>query len=96
MTSTFTDRTVGVIGDFAYKAPCRVVATSSCNLTGTQTIDGVALAVNDRVLCTAQTPNTLNGIYSVQSGAWILAGDFQSSLLRQQVGQRPVVLCMPL
>lgn len=79
MTSSALDRVVGVIGDFAYKAPCRVVATSPVTTSGTQTIDGVALAVLDRVLVTGQADTTKNGIYTVDTGAWELAPDFLSS-----------------
>lgn len=79
MTSSALDRAVGVIGDFAYKAPCRVVAVTPITTTGTQTIDGVALAVLDRVLVTAQADTTKNGIYTVDTGAWQLAPDFLSS-----------------
>lgn len=79
MTSTVTDRLVGVVGDFAYKAPCRAAAVAPITASGTQTIDGVALAILDRVLVTAQSDSTLNGIYTVDSGPWELAPDFLSS-----------------
>lgn len=79
MASSVQDRIAGVIGDFAYKAPCRVVATTPIVTSGTQTIDGVALAVLDRVLVTGQADTTLNGIYTVDTGAWELAPDFLSS-----------------
>lgn len=79
MASSVQDRIAGVIGDFAYKAPCRVVATTPITTSGTQTIDGVALAVLDRVLVTGQADTTLNGIYTVDTGAWELAPDFLSS-----------------
>ena len=53
----------------------------SVNLTlsGTQTIDGVALAVGDRVLAKNQTTSANNGIYVVASGAWTRATDADSS-----------------
>lgn len=79
MTSTATDRLVGVIGDFAYKAPCRVVATAAITTSGLQTIDGVALAVLDRVLVTGQADTTKNAIYTADTGAWEVAPDFLSS-----------------
>ncbi len=53
------------------KTPVNAVATSNVtSLSGTQTIDGVALAVGQRVLLTAQTTASQNGPYVVQSGTW--------------------------
>jgi hypothetical protein len=52
------------------KDPVRVVATSNVALTGLQTIDGVVLSANDRVLLVAQTDPIQNGVYSAASGAW--------------------------
>lgn len=50
-----------------------VKAASTANiaaLSGTQTIDGVSLAVNDTILVKNQTTQSANGLYVVQSGAW--------------------------
>ena len=44
-------------------------------LIGTPTIQGVTLAVGDRVLVAAQTVGTANGIYVVAAGAWTRALD---------------------
>ena len=52
---------------------------TNLNLTGTQTIDGVALAVGDRVLAKNQTTSANNGIYVVAAGAWTRATDADSS-----------------
>lgn len=60
------------------KASVRAVTTANITLSGVQTIDGVALAVADRVLVRAQTTNTQNGIYVVASGAWTRAADFDA------------------
>ncbi|CAM5772043.1 hypothetical protein LMIY3S_03711 [Labrys miyagiensis] len=57
------------------KPSVRVVATSNITLSGTQTIDGVTVAVNDRVLVTAQTTASQNGVYVVAAGAWSRAVD---------------------
>ncbi|WP_051044724.1 hypothetical protein [Methylobacterium sp. B1] len=54
----------------ASKPPVRAVATSNLTLSGTQTVDGVALAVGDRVLAAAQSTASQNGVYIVSSGAW--------------------------
>ena len=45
------------------------------SLSGTPTIQSVTLRVNDRVLVSAQTTATDNGIYIVASGAWTRALD---------------------
>lgn len=44
-------------------------------LSGTQTIDGVAVVTGDRVLVNGQTAAQNNGIYVVATGAWSRAGD---------------------
>lgn len=49
--------------------------TGPITLSGAQTIDGVALAVGDRVLVKDQANNTQNGIYVVASGAWSRSTD---------------------
>lgn len=59
----------------SWKAPVRVVSVSNRALTGTGTIDGVAIVAGDRVLLTAQTAPAENGIYVVASGAWARATD---------------------
>lgn len=79
MTSTTLDQLDGVVGDFAYKAPCRVVSTTNIVLYGLQTIDGVALAAFDRVLVAGQSDTTLNGIYTASVTTWSLAPDFNSA-----------------
>lgn len=65
-------RTVSAKG---YKVAVRVVATSNIALNGLQTIDGVALAVGDRVLVTAQADGRANGIYVAGAGAWVRSAD---------------------
>ena len=52
------------------KASCRVATTANITLSGTQSIDGVAVVVGNRVLVKNQTSATQNGIYVVASGAW--------------------------
>lgn len=52
--------------------------TSNISLSGTQTIDGVAVGVGDRVLVKNQTDASENGIYVVGSGAWTRADDADS------------------
>jgi hypothetical protein len=56
-------------------ATVRAATTANITLSGTQTVDGVALSVADTVLVKAQTLPKNNGLYAVASGAWTrLAG----------------------
>jgi hypothetical protein len=73
------DRIVGLIGSLGMKPPCRVVTSSNITLSGTQTVDDVALAVNDRVLVRSQTDPVENGIYYVATAAWERAPDFDGT-----------------
>ena len=63
------------------KDSVRVATTANITLSGTQTIDTIALSVNDRVLVKNQSNAALNGIYTVQSGAWTRAADANASAL---------------
>src|ERR1700746_507987 len=58
------------------KTSVRALAAANITLSGTQTIDGVALASGDTVLCIAQTTGSQNGSYTVASGAWTRTPDF--------------------
>lgn len=57
------------------KANVRVATTGSITLSGTQTVDGVALVAGDRVLVKNQSTASQNGIYIVAAGAWSRATD---------------------
>lgn len=57
------------------KASVRAATTANITLSGTQTIDGVSLAINDRVLVKNQSTPAQNGIYIVAAGAWTRATD---------------------
>ncbi len=61
------------------KASVRVATTEPIMLLGTQTIDGVAVAVGDRVLVKNQTIASNNGIYVVAENGWSRATDANSS-----------------
>lgn len=60
------------------KASVRVATTGPITLSGTQTIDGVAVIAGDRVLVKDQTTASQNGIYVVAAGAWSRATDADS------------------
>jgi hypothetical protein len=66
------------VQSLAPKASCRVATTANITLSGTQTIDGIALSIGDRVLVKDQTTTNQNGIYVVASGAWTRATDADS------------------
>lgn len=57
------------------KASVRVATTANITLSGTQTIDGVALSAGDRVLVKNQSTASQNGIYVVAAGSWSRATD---------------------
>jgi hypothetical protein len=57
------------------KQSVRAATTTNITLSNTQTIDGVALVVGDRVLVKDQTTGSQNGIYVVASGAWARSSD---------------------
>jgi hypothetical protein len=61
------------------KASVRAATTANITLSNTQTIDGVALSVGDRVLVKNQSTGSQNGIYVVASGSWSRAADFDNS-----------------
>jgi uncharacterized cupin superfamily protein len=61
--------------DLAIKTPCRVATTANITLSGLQTVDGVSVVANDRVLVKDQSTATENGIYSASSGNWTRAVD---------------------
>lgn len=62
-----------------YKASCFVATTANITLSGTQTIDGVALTGGERVLVKNQSTGAENGIYLCAAGAWTRTTDFDTS-----------------
>jgi hypothetical protein len=57
------------------KASVKAASTANLTLSGTQTVDGIALVANDRILVKDQTTPSQNGIYVVSAGAWTRASD---------------------
>jgi hypothetical protein len=64
------------IAGLSWKAPARGASTANiAALSGTMTLDGVALIVGDRVLVKNQTTASANGVYVVAAGAWARSTD---------------------
>lgn len=57
------------------KASVKCATTTNITLSATQTIDGIAVVADDRVLVKNQTTASQNGIYLVASGSWTRATD---------------------
>lgn len=57
------------------KVSVLVATTANITLSGTQTIDGVAVPAGERVLVKNQTTSSQNGLYIVAAGAWIRTTD---------------------
>ena len=64
-----------VVQGLDIKESVRCASVENITLSGVQTIDGVALAVGDRVLVKSQTNAAENGIYVVAEEAWTRAVD---------------------
>lgn len=77
--STTTDRVGGISTSVAVKAPCRVATTANITLSGLQTIDGVSVVADDRVLVKDQSNTAENGIYYANSSTWSRTEDFDGT-----------------
>lgn len=79
MATTVTSQLQGITISEAIKAPCKAVATSNITLSGLQTVGGVVLVADDRVLVTAQTSGVDNGIYVASTSTWQRAKDMDGN-----------------
>lgn len=79
MTSSTTDRRLGLTGSAAIKVPCKAATTANITLSGEQTVDGVSCVTGDRVLVKSQTSSINNGIYEVDTGTWTRDLDFDGA-----------------
>lgn len=77
--SDVVDRLANASSSKAIKVPCRAATTANITLSGEQTVDGVALVDGDRCLVKNQTIATSNGIWSVSTGSWTRAVDFDGN-----------------
>ena len=73
MTTT-TDR-LRILNGLGVKTPVACCTTGNVTLSGLQTIDGVQLQADDRVLVGSQTNEDENGIYVAKVGNWTRALD---------------------
>lgn len=69
----------GLALGLSWKDSVKAASTANVALTGTQTIDGVALVATDRVLLKNQTAGEENGIWVVAAGAWARSADADSA-----------------
>lgn len=74
-----TDRQSGYSSQLAIKAPCVVATTANITLSGTQTIDGVGVVADNRVLVKNQSTGSENGVYVASATAWERAVDFDGT-----------------
>ena len=61
------------------KDSVKVATTANITLSGTQTIDGVAVSADERVLVKNQSTGSQNGIYDCKAGSWSRSSDFDSN-----------------
>jgi hypothetical protein len=79
MTSIQIDIKDGLSSSVAIKGPCRVATTANITLSGEQTIDGIAVVTDERVLVKNQTTGSDNGIWICDTGPWRRAKDFNKT-----------------
>jgi hypothetical protein len=61
------------------KPSVKVATTEAITLSGTQTVDGIALSVGDRVLVKNQGTGSQNGLYTVAEESWVRTTDADTS-----------------
>src|SRR5690349_9767129 len=76
MTSITIDRLDGLSSASAIKGPCKAATTANITLYGEQTIDGIAIITDDRVLVKDQSAGYENGVYVCDTGQWRRSKDF--------------------
>tara|TARA_B100000405_G_scaffold292893_1_gene244713 strand:- start:1171 stop:2466 length:1296 start_codon:yes stop_codon:yes gene_type:complete len=65
----------GVAQGLDVKDSVKATTTANITLSGTQTIDGVSLSADDRVLVKNQNTASQNGLYLCKSGSWTRTDD---------------------
>jgi hypothetical protein len=71
----WTTLTLENLPDAAFKRSVTCATTANITLSGTQTIDGIAVVAGNRVLVKNQSSASANGVYVVAAGAWTRAAD---------------------
>lgn len=61
------------------KMSVEAATTANITLSGTQTVDGIALSSGNRCLVQNQSTGADNGVYVVAAGAWTRATDYNTS-----------------
>jgi len=79
MSSVSTDRRHGLNAGQAIKVAVRVATTANITLSGLQTIDGITVVQDDRVLVKEQTTGSENGIYLADTGTWLRDKDWDGT-----------------
>lgn len=79
MSSSTTDRRLGITGAVAIKAPVRSYTTAAITLSGEQTVNGIALVTGDRCLVKNQLSSLDNGVYEVNTSSWTRSKDFDGT-----------------
>ncbi len=77
--ATTKDYVDQAIAGLSWKNSVNVATTANITLSGTQTIDGVAVVAGNRVLVKNQSTQAENGVYVVAAGAWTRATDFDQT-----------------
>ena len=65
----------GLLNGVHWKESVKVATTGNITLSGTQTIDGIAVSAGQRVLVRAQSSASSNGIYVAAAGSWARSAD---------------------
>ena len=69
----------GIAQGIHWKDSARIATTANITLSGTQTIDGVSVVADDRVLVKNQTSGAENGLYLCKAGSWARTSDMNES-----------------
>lgn len=84
--TAFTDNSLvskayvdNVAGGLIPKNAVRAATTANITLSAPQTVDGVVLVADDRVLVKDQTTGSQNGIYDVKAGTWLRSSDMAAT-----------------
>jgi hypothetical protein len=79
VSTTAVSTDASTISNATAKAAAFVATTANITLSGTQTIDGVAVVAGNRILVKNQTTASQNGVYVVAAGAWTRATDMTNA-----------------